>query len=125
MKILSKKLVTVFASTAMIIGMTISVSAASSDVYKCSKCDTTTNSNLDVTSTTAVATTSINVRQSVSASISASYYEKGTTTVKNTGNGNGNLSGVRTSVYNLGGTWITVDSNHSKCCSGSYTHLTW
>lgn len=124
MKNLTKKLVTTFVSTAMIIGMTISVSAAS-NVYCCPKCNATTSSSLNVASTTATASTSVNVRKGVSVSINAQYYEKGTTTVKNTGNGNGNLSGVTTSISNGGGTWIEVHSEHSNCCTGSYTRLTW
>lgn len=124
MKNLTKKLVTTFVSIAMIIGMTISVSAAS-DVYNCPKCKTTTSSSLNVTSTTATASTSVNVRKGVSVSINAQYYEKGTTTVKNTGNGNGNLSGVTISISNDGGTWLEVHSDHSKCCTGGYTRLTW
>lgn len=84
---------------------------------------------LSVTSTSATATTSINATGgSVNVSIHGKYYAKGTTSEKNASNGGGGQTGAQASITNGGGTWISVDSNHSatdgKTSSGNYS-LSW
>lgn len=80
---------------------------------------------LSVTSTSATATTSINATGgSVSVSIVGQYYAKGTTSTKTASNGNGGPTGAQASITNGGGTWISVNSNHSatdgKTSSNNY-----
>lgn len=123
-KVLKKSLAAITAAT-MAVCMAMSVSAIGltghgNAEYKCVTCNTITTSKLNVTETKATATTSINVRQGVSISINASYYEKGTFNIKKTGNGNGGLSGASTSISNYGGVWMKVESSYSQCCSGRY-----
>lgn len=127
-KVLKKSLEAITAVTVAVC-MAMSVSAIEltghgKAEYKCAICNTITTSKLDVTEITATASTSINVRQGVSISINASYYEKGTFKIKKTGNGNGGLSGASTSISNYGGIWMIVESSYSQCCSGRYGTLT-
>lgn len=104
--------------------MAVSASAAT-NTYKCS-CGKTTTSTLEVSSTRAVATTSIDDgTRGVSVSIYGEYWEKGTGVLKNIGGGDSKPVGVTASILNNGGTWKSVKSTHSQCCSMSNKVLDW
>ena len=113
-KVLQKSLATITAAT-MAVCMAATVSAKS-EQYKVGK--GTMTATLDVSSSSAYASTSIDVGPCyVSVSIYGQYYVKGTTTVRDYGNGNSsNTSGTEIRISNGGGTWIKVYSTHSTTC---------
>jgi len=111
MKVIKKIIASVSACAIMAMSSAVSASAASVTV-PCGGANVT--GSLNVYSTSATASTSIDhLPGTVSVSIHGTYVKKGTSTTAETGNGNGSATGgCSATIYNGGGTWISVDSTH-------------
>lgn len=123
MKAMKRIIASVSACAVMAVSSAVTASATSVS----SPCGAATvTGSLNVYSSSATASTSINhLPGTVSVYIHGYYYKKGTSTKAETANGNGSANGgTSASIYNGGGTWISVYSTHSGYYYGDSTSFT-